>query len=133
MNLFLYILIVHGYIAAKLWYDHRARTQDKRVINHMVSGAANIIIYLGSAYFLLYEKYSFDIFLAILWLSFFWKRFLFNIGYNVLFNNKWNYCSDHSKIDNFIDKLDGQDDNICTYTLIIDVLAIILGLLVIFV
>ena len=127
MNLIIYILIVNAYIVAKLWYDWLIRTRYKRVINHMVSGAVNLLLYAGSAYFLLEPEYERYQVVCIVWISLFWKWIAFDIGYNKIFNNKWSYCGDNSWMDQKIDLIDGKDDNDCALGLFLKIVGIAIG------
>ena len=128
MNLLIYILIVHLYIAFKLWWDHRARTRDKRVINHRTSGAVNVLLYTSSALVLLVPQYGWWVAGCILWSSFFWKWLLFDLGYNIIFKNKWSYCGNWSWIDKKVDLLDGKDDQDCALGLFLKIVGIAIGI-----
>jgi len=112
----IHLLIFSGLLTFKLWWDKRAKDSG-RVINHTRSGIIDFLGYAISIYFFC----GLGIFgmISVLALTLDLRWILFDIGFNLLNNDKWNHTGNSSFLDVFLDKIDGARDNLSKYGIII--------------
>lgn len=124
-NFYYYIIIVNILLSFKLYWDHRARTKDGRVINHGRSLLIDMFIYSGASIILFGVSWS-----GLVWvfLATMYRGLLFDLFYNLIFHNKWSYCGDSSKIDEWSDDLDGKSDDDCILGFFLKIVLILLGI-----
>lgn len=127
-RLYYFIIIVNLLLIFKLYWDHRARTKDGRVINHGRSLWIDMLIYSGASIFLFGVSWSG---LAWVFTAVMYRGFVFDLFYNLIFHNKWSYCGNNSKIDKVADAFDGTRDNICVLGFFIKLILIIIGIILI--
>jgi len=98
---FLYIIIVNALLAFKLWWDKRAKDKG-RVINHSLSAAIDVFIYVVSAWFCVGWDAGGWIVLAIGY-----RWLMFDIIFNVINEWEWNHYGSTSRLDRWLTRLNG--------------------------
>lgn len=123
-----FIIFVNVLLGFKLFWDHRARVKHKRVIDHGLSLSIDMILYSGMSIFLFGVSW-----IGVAWVftATMYRGLVFDLLYNLIFNNKWAYCGDSSRVDEFLDELDGKDDQNCIFGVIFKAVMLWAGIMLI--
>lgn len=124
-----HFLIFLAQIVFKLFWDKRAKDSG-RIINHTQSAIIDGLIYVASIYFLTDLGIVDMILMFALTCVLRWT--IFDIGFNLINGDKWNHAGNSAKLDLFLDKIDGEKDNISKYGIVIKavlicILSVIIG------
>ena len=122
------LLIFSALLIFKLWWDKRAKDSG-RIINHSLSGLIDVVLYAISIYFFSRLNYIGMVGLLIIVCDLRW--ILFDIGYNVINNRKWNHVGNSAWLDRLLDKIDGEKDNIAIYGWLFKLVFLLIGVIII--
>ena len=97
MGVLIYLSIFSILLCFKLWWDWRAKTKQKRIINHFRSALIDGLIYGITGYLLFkWEFYGwFVLVIGLRWL-------LFDFFFNLINDWEWNHYGSSSKLDKFL-------------------------------
>lgn len=119
-------LIVVFLLLFKLWWDTMNKRKRGRVINHSLSAAIDGVLYVAAGWFFFGWSAGGWIVMAIAirWIG-------FDLLYNLVNEKKWSFCSNSAKLDQWGDKLDGEDDDDCAVLMLLKIVIMIIGVLIV--
>jgi len=97
MEVLIYLSIFSILLAFKLWWDWRAKTKKKRIINHFRSALIDGLVY-GISGYLLFEWRFIGWFVLVIGL----RWILFDFFFNLINGWEWNHYGSSSKLDKFL-------------------------------
>ena len=97
MEVLIYLSIFSILLCFKLWWDWRAKTKKKRIINHLRSALIDGLIYGISGYLLFGWGFIgwFVLAIGLRWI-------LFDLFFNLINDWEWNHYGSSSKLDKFL-------------------------------
>ena len=95
----IYILIVNFQLGLKAFGDWWYKKYKKKIINHGLSSAIDVLIYCGSSLWLFGNNIVFAVGMIVLAIGYRWN--MYDQVYNYINNHKWNHYGTSDWVDRF--------------------------------
>lgn len=126
-----YIVIFMFQLLFKAFGDWWYKKYKKKIINHKASVGIDGLIYFITGYFFIivpkgWTTVWFAIGVLVVTASIRW--ILYDLLYNWINKHRWSHCGDSAWLDEKTDLIDGKDDNICAWSLVVKLIVLVIGI-----